>query len=255
MRFAAHVIVIISIACAAAFSLLFTVAVFASVRSNDLYFAESIGAFMGAFSALILLPISKIFSRYFSRKDRHFNALIRLEQRLASILFFNDRNIALLENTIRHLEQKMFLLVDYKQDEIPQDILLDLHNVDIMQEVAKMRVDIDQTTLALETSKSFLAELKSKTSAGITEEQFIDEMEHSAKNCRELLGKLQEVTEDAKVLISKARVLIDIDRTIWSRIIRYAIGDRYPRHFEELWKEELERLEQEFQLKKSGSGR
>lgn len=226
------------------------------INVNNKFSDTASGAFLGAFLAFLFVRLGDFFKSYSDRVTKGYNALIKLEHTLNSLLSDLDDNVYIInifennykEHLSRGIQNKVFLWGNRLSEvTLIGDIKLELLNIDLINELFILDVHLKKLNDSINTINSIYVESKDALLGGNIDES---NYQHNLSNVNAQLLNMKKffVTniEETKNVLSAVRVL-GRKRPLMNYVLKALAGHEYGNKFELLRKSELDNLNAEIQ--------
>ncbi len=211
-----------------------------------------LGGFTGAFFAFLFIRLADALTRIYERKSKNRSALVRYQHIFNDYLGIYGDNIFVtdgLHDLVDKIKTKNKPLPVYinKLEEFPidKDLPIQLTNIDLINEIFSLNVSIRKLNDTMATfdrlhdlTRTMFTEKK------INPETYIDNILSMEKAIKDIRSFLDSLKEDLVAVTAATRILSEDDSLLGQFIIK-TTKTRYASNFDELRKEEIERLNKE----------
>lgn len=212
------------------------------------------GPFFGAFFAFIFVRVGDAIKRYYDRRFKYHDALVRLEHYLNDVAVRIHDNIYLADGFIDVVapgvaEGGIIKASGNRLASISFDreVLLDLTNLDLVNELFVFQVDIRKLNDSLESlARQYERALSSLGRPNQDVVEYRLNVERVIEGMQLLRGGLLQMYDEALVLLAKVRLLArDLPFLAW--FMQLLVRTRYRHDFQGKVERELEQLREELE--------
>lgn len=197
-------------------------------------FRALLGAFAGAFFAYIFVRLGDGMKRIYDRKEKHHNALVRLQHYFNDCLNLTGDNLFIADDFLRVFEEAKLQAGDrpiymnkFHQYPIDRELVIELTNLDFANEVYALNVGLRKLNNSLATLDRAYSQIRDAFIAkNIDIQIYLVNVRKSRSRYPEVCEFLRQTKQDLIQLLATANLLSN-DAPFLVCVIRGLIKSRY----------------------------
>jgi hypothetical protein len=191
-----------------------------------IFIQVSLSAFMGAFFAFLFTKLAELLTKISGRTQKHYNALVKIEQCFNDYLNYISDNRFLIKNFIKSLKDGGIYIVRFSLLPIEKDITLELLDLSLMNKIFSFNINVRKMNNSMETVNTMYDEIKKAYLEGvINHDDYKINSENIIKKLQDLDSFLISLEKKTIDILALVRILL-IDKPFPVRIVHIFSRDK-----------------------------